>query len=90
MIELTIEQINKLLKTHPEAYNDILDPYVWQKYMIKQKVPSNYYLTFFEQEGTSCPFCLLHDMVVSQSMQLRSADEGETLVSYCKRCKKSF
>lgn len=39
-----------------------------------------------EQE---CKFCHKKD-IIQRSVQTRSIDEGETLITYCNNCKKSF
>ena len=42
-----------------------------------------------EEKKVLCKFCNKEEAVV-RSHQIRSADEGETLVTYCRKCDKVF
>ena len=42
-----------------------------------------------ESKGISCRYCKSTN-TIQRSQQMRSADEGETLVTHCRSCTKTF
>ena len=42
-----------------------------------------------EENKVICKFCRKEE-AIQRSQQMRSADEGETIVTYCNSCKKAF